>query len=605
MTANTIWDFLVSARYGCERIIRGAFSDSLALPGRCLVPVAALLKTCFEIESPALSAIVSGDLFPNIVVFGSLLLVTVSASVLYKTDQPRLIERAVLWGLLFAQNVSRALFSVDAIIQSAVTTFDLFGCSHILPEALQHYSLQVVLVSVHLIPSFIIPIHVPDILALQLLFNFVFTCIRSASFIRIAQHLEVSKASFLAALCVAFSAKFAADGCILDALKDILRPGMSHRVDAASRASFFAVLSWYTGRWFIYEGLACFFLLEMLSPWSIQAFIVNRIMVPSFRSLTNAAVWLYQSAWPMVKPLLFRCFFACVDFLCKGFVPFRIMYQLAIVPLWNAVSPLIVPSVVAYIAFTHAANYARLPSLHLLVTDGVVAAAAALSSLVLYTHAFSRLFRNSFDVFKFELIRWMCARWCDCMVLPITVLPIILRAVWNTLLRPVVKFLKPYLFFVLRCVSHVLGVLLDVARMFPIFSVISIILTNVAVLYAYYSSPLASYIFVVPFWSQISSIVSVVVSNSVFACFSLLVRLSSANAPNDQKDVVLAVCVIAFAQMTSCFFIRKILRNCRPLTPASSQQHQMAPDELQILAESMSQPRQVSYASLTITLVNN
>ncbi len=589
---------MVSARYGCERIIRGAFSDSLALPGRCLVPAAALLKNCFGIETPALSAIVSGDFFPNIVLFGSLLLVTVSASVLYKTHQPRLIERAVLWGLLFAQNASRALFSVDAIIQSAVTTFDLLGCSHILPEALQHYSLQVVLVSVHLVPSFIIPIHAPDIPALRLLFHFVFTCIRSASFIRIAQHFQVSEASFLAALCVAFSAKFAADHCILDALKDTLRSGMSYRVDAASHASFFSVLSWYTGRWFIYDGLACFFILEMLSPWSIQAFVVDRIIRPSLRSLTNAAVWLYQSAWPMLKPLLFRCFFACVELMCKAFVPFRILYQWVIVPLWTAVSPLIVPSIVAYIAFTHTANCVRLPSLQLLVTDGVVAAAAALSSLVLYTHAFSRLFRNSFDVFKFEFFRWMCAKWCDCMLLPITVLPIILRAVWNTILRPVVKFLKPYLFFVLRCISNILGSLLQVAQIFPILSVISIILTNVAVLYTYYSTPIASKLFVVPFWNQISSIASVVVSNSVFACFSRLVRLSSANAPTDEKDAVLAVCVIALVQMTSCFFMRSVLRNCRPPPP-------LPPDELQVLAESMSQPRQVRYASLLITLINN
>ena len=426
----------------------------------------------------------------------------------------------------------------------------------------------------------------------------VFTCIRSASFLRIAQHLEVSEASFLAALCVAFSAKFAADGCVLDSLKGALRPEMCYRVHAASTASFFSVLSWYSGRWFIYDCIACFFVLEMLSPWSIQAFIADRIIWPSLRSLKNAAVWLYQSFWPMVKPLLLRS----VNFLCKAFVPFRILYQCAIVPLWTAISPLIVPSVVAYIACTHTANCIRLPSLQLIVTDGVVAAAAAFSSLVLYTHAFSRLFRNSVDVFKFELFRWICVKWCDCMLLPITMMSTILRAVWNYIMRPIFKIVKPCLSFVFTCIFNVLAVLLNVAQGFPILSVISIILTNV-VLYAYYSSAFASNFFV-PFWSQISSIVSVVVPNSFFACFSKLVLLSSANAPTDKKDVVLAVCIIALVQMTSCFFMRSVLRNCRPLPPlppASSQRHQMSPDELQILAESMSQPRQVSYASFMIT----
>jgi hypothetical protein len=289
-----------------------------------------------------------------------------------------------------------------------------------------------------------------------------------------------------------------------------------------------------------------------------------------------------------------RFFLASVELLCKFSVPFTKLYNAVIAPLWCALSPLAIPSILLCFAFNRAANFAQSPSLLALFTDGAFAAAAAFSSAMLFAHACSRVFHWHVDPFKHDMLRWLGSKLCDFVLLPIDLAWKLLRMLWTHVVSPALdSVVLPILQFLFRVVIAVIKAACRAIEFAPIFSVACIISANVLVMHLCYSSATFA-----PMFSSVGRLMTTCASAATrwtHVPLLFLVRISTANNPVDDKDTILALGILALIQMASCVFIRRVLRSCKPPPPLPAPQQRMSPEELQALAESMNQPRQVPF----------
>ena len=161
--------------------------------------------------------------------------------------------------------------------------------------------------------------------------------------------------------------------------------------------------------------------------------------------------------------------------------------------------------------------------------------------------------------------------------------------VFNIVIIPTLKFLW-------LAVCAVFKAIYAAIQSAPLVSMVCIFVANVLLMYFCYSSPKFA-----PIFSSLSWLVATCASTATRltrAPFFFLVRFSTTNNPVDDKDTVFALGIIALIQMSSCVFIRRVLRCCKPLPqqlPLTASQQQMSPQELQALAESMNEPRQVPF----------
>lgn len=631
MSASIIWDSFA----GTINVIRGAFADTIGLPGRIVAPIAALISNTFGSINPAFSAIVSGDVFPNFVLFSSIGCVALVMIELRK-KQPSTrstLEYAVLHVLSLSSQVSRALFFADAFIQSVSLAASLAGQSHNLHSSLRFYDSQNTLLSAYLIP-FVVPLRrvvssspaspptyitrIVTCVLFQMAALFV-AAIKCCSLLRIAKLLGGSGAFHLATVVNALAAADATrkgvwiisnifDSSFGLAMNSYPRDGYENRRESrekkatkiwsAAQATFFGCLSLQNNRLLVLDGFALFFLFETLSPLSLVEFCKRNIFKPSFDFICSAVTWLYVSAWPVIQSS-FRAF---IGFLCRLSAPFTIVYNSVITPLWCVLSPLVIPSILAYIAFHRASIVAHATSRLLLVTDGIFAATAAFSSAVLYAHASSRVFHWDVDPFQHEALRWLGSRVCDCVLLPMDLLLNLLRIMCEHVLVPVMVHVLVPLFEnvmlpILRQIFHLVvavgGAIAHGIKFFPVFSVACVVVANVLVVYFCYSSATFA-----PIFSSILRIVASCSSAAIrltWAPFVYLVNAFTANNSVDGKDTILALGILALIQMHGCVFIRRALRSCKPLPLLPASQQQMSQQELQGLAESMSLPRQVHF----------
>ncbi len=610
MPADTIWVALTSSCSGLLSVMRGALADSIGLPGRTLAPVAALIQSQSQTRSlnPALAAFASGDAFPNLLLLASISLVAFCESILLRssTAQHRgFLERCTLALISFAKNAARTLFFTDAALQCASLAAAWAGRSHELHVPLQLLTMQSTLLSALFI-HFTIPIYhrnMPS--AMRWVLQFAFACLQSFSLLRIAQQLEGSGAAHMAGCVTACAAAYATRSSLgLTLLRWIdsgsryppTYPSIHRRVNSASAVSFCYTLSVCNGRVTLFDAIALFFLLETLSPWSIAKFTARRILDPAFDLVCSSLTWLYVSAWPAIKPHIQRCISAAVSFLCHLSLPFTILYNRLISPLWRTLSPLAIPSLSAYVAFHLAANVGRAPLQ--LLTDGAAASVASICSAVLYAHAAARVFGCDVDPFRFELLHWLGSTWCNCMLLPIDLTPRFLRMLWYRVMLPLLRVLRPVLEVFFEALVAAVKAARNAIQAAPVLSMACIVVANIAVLYVCYSNPVT-----VPIFSAIAQLFSATYSAAarvLSASVLFLVRVSTSGNSIDSKDSMLAVAILGVVQVSSCVYIRRALSSCKPLPPlpasaALQQQQRMTPQELQTIAESMSQPRQVHF----------
>jgi hypothetical protein len=120
--------------------------------------------------------------------------------------------------------------------------------------------------------------------------------------------------------------------------------------------------------------------------------------------------------------------------------------------------------------------------------------------------------------------------------------------------------------------------------------VIGILATNVTVLYLCYWHSLLAY-----HLTTYTHGLKELVSRPFSYAFSRLVRLATPDHLTDSTDTLLALCIVAIVQVFGCIYLRRVLHGCCPLPlPLQQQQQQhVTPQELQELAESMTEPRQV------------
>jgi hypothetical protein len=603
MPADTIWVALASSCSGLLGVMRGALGDGIGLPGRTLAPVAAFIQSQSEARSlnPALAAIASGNAFPNLLFLASIGLVAFCEDILLRGQRHGFLEQCTLALISFAKNAARALFFADAVLQSASVAAALAGRSHALYVPLQLLTMQSTLLSALVIP-FTIPIdqyNTPPGCVLQS----AFACLKSFSLLRVALQLEGSGAVHMAGGVTACAAAYATRSILGLTLPRLFDSGSRYppafrsiyrRIDSASAVSFCYTLSVYNGRVTLFDAIALFFLLETLSPWSIAKFTTRRILDPAFNLVCSSLTWLYVSLWPAIK----RHVGAAVSFLCRLSMPFTIMYNRLIAPLWRILSPLAIPSLSAYVAFHLVTTIASNPSLLQLLTCGAAASMASICAAVLYAHAAARVFRCDVDPFRFELLHWLSSKWCNCMLLPADLTPRLLRMLWYRVVMPVLRKLAPVLEVVFDVVVQVVRALCQAIAAAPVLSMACIVAANIAVLYVCYSNPVS-----VPILSAVGHSFSATYSaaqRALFASVLFLVRVSTAGNSMDSKDSVLAVAILALVQMSSCVYIRRALSSCKPLPPLPAsatlqQQQQMTAQELQTIAESMSQPRQVLF----------
>jgi hypothetical protein len=436
MPAAIIWDTIVSSCTGPFSVLCGAFYDALAVAGRCLVPVAAIVQHAYGSTNPRLSAIVSGSVLPNLMVLGSFQVACVSVSSLYVVKNKGTVHHAAIRVLDFAINVFRWLFAGDAMCQSVFILQRFFGQFCELPELLPGYAVQNVFLCAYLFPQFF-DIHslAPKVqVLLKLVSRSVF---HGASLIRIAEKLTDSNATFLAALTLACTAKYIIIFCAHDFLRPCFLPSslpdsIYCRIESVSNAFFFSVLSFRTSRPLFFDAVPIFFFVKTLSPKFLQ-YLLSRIETSSIpNAVWSAANWMYRSAWPTLKSLIRRTNIATiVELLGRLSLPLRLLHRWVIAPLWCSMSPLALPSTMAFIAYKCASNALRALSRVMLFTEGVFASTAALSSFVLLCHAWSRISRSSVDPFKFEALRWTVARCCNCVLFPIEVANIFIRYLWK------------------------------------------------------------------------------------------------------------------------------------------------------------------------------
>jgi hypothetical protein len=615
MPANILWDMLVSAFAGVSIVVRGALADAAGIPGRFVAPFAALMQNQYGSLNPALSAIVSGDVFPNLLLFASIGCVAFSEGVLSKRHSPNTFELAMEISMSLVGIVWRALFFADASIQCISIAASLAGQPHSLHSSFRLYFAQHTLLSAYCIPLFIIPVHRVH-RSLQSILQFMFKAMHCCSFLRIAQLLEGSGASLIATCVTSFAAFYAVLSCIefishvaftvkfQDGVQyntrdwhlirekqismETKRMRFEDRGFSAARAFFFGTLSLCNHRPLMLDCIAGFFAFETLSPFSLEEFFKNRIFKPSFNIICSAVMWLHASAWPVIQ----RSLRASIEFFCRISVSFMILYEKTIVPLWCCLSPLAIPSVLACIAFNRASNFMRSPSLLAHFTDGVFAAAAAFSSAVLFIHAFTRVFHWHVDPFKYEALRWLGSKLCDFVLLPMDFTLKLLRMLWNHVLLPaLVRVVLPTLKSMFRAICALISAVLSAIESAPIFSMTCIVVANVLVMYLCYSSATFA-----PIFSSLGRLIATCTSAATsfaYASLFFLLRVSTADNTVSDKDTTLALVILALIQMTCCVFIRRALRSCKPLPPFPASQQHMASLDLQALAESMNQPRQV------------
>jgi hypothetical protein len=619
MPASILWDTLASAFTGAYSVARGAFSDAVGLPGRVVAPVATLLEIRFGIVNPALSAIVSGDVFPNAVLYTSMSIGAICVEMLKQRGNHSLALSAVS----IANRFGLALFFADMSIQSISQAASSAGQSHDLHPSLRLHNAQNILLSSHLFPFFFDFFYKDSNYSkFRIVLKFASTISKCCSLLRIAQLLQsVYKGSgtpLIATCVIALAAAYTTRRILLDiffiyihgyAFRDsrhvesvnTKREQFENRALSAARASFFGTLSLHNDRPLMLDGLAVFYAFEALSPFSLADFFKERIFKPSFELLCSAVTWLYVAAWPVIQ----RSIRSSIDFLCRLSVPFTILYNTVIAPLWCVLSPLTIPSGMACIAFQRASNVARDPSLLLLFTDGVLAVAAAFSSAVLYAHASSRVFHWNVDPFKYEALRWLASKLCDFVLLPMDLTLRLLPMIWKHVLMPLIKNIMvpvfklviiPTLEFIWRVVCAVCKAIYLAIQSAPLVSMVCIVIANVLLMYFCYSSPIFA-----PIFSSLSWLVATCASTATRLTrvpFFFLVRFSTINNPVDDKDTLFALGILALIQMSSCVFIRRVLTCCKPLPqqlPLPASQQQMSPQELQALAESMYEPRQVPF----------
>lgn len=592
MPATFIWDTLVSSCAGCFSVLRGALSDAIALPSRCLAPVAAAAEYALDRTSPALSAIVSGSLLPNLMLFGSICLVTVSLNALEKNGGHGTPQRAVLGALRLAESIARAVFAGDALLQSVRILQVFLGRFCEMPALLPGYALQSVFLSAYCVPNFSFTLlRTPGPKVLFLL-KLAATLLHAVSFIRVAEQLEGSNASLLAGVTLAFTASRVTHSSahhLFSLLNPHFQPNVAlPRIENLSIALFFSVLSLYNGRLLPLDAVAVFYFVETLTPWSLKAFLQRRIMAPALSALTSAVKWLYTSAWPLIR----RTIATTLAFLCRLSPPFRLLHRWVVAPLWLFLSPLAIPCAMLLIAHNRAGNALRAASLPALLAEVVFAATSALASLVLFCHAFSRISRSSIDPLRLEALRWVAAACCNCLLFPIDVAHVLIRFLWKMFVRAVCECAWPVVAFILQHVIWpVINALISCSKSAPVISVICILATNVSVMYLCYSHSFLSYPLAL-FTASMHALKHLVTS-PFSAAFSRLARIATPDYAADGSDMLLALCILALVQVSCCIYTRRVLRGCRPLPRPVHQQQHVTPQELQEVADSMTEPRQV------------
>jgi hypothetical protein len=599
MPATLIWDTIVSSCAGCFTVLRGAISDAFALPGRCLAPVAAATEYAFGSTSPAISAIVTGSLPPNLMLFGSIFLVTVSLNALENNGGRGTPQRALLRALLLAESISRAIFAGDAVCQSVCILQALLGRFYEMPALMPAYALQNIFLSAYCVPYFYFVSRDAAAPKARAFLKLAATLLHAVSFIRVAQQLEASNATFLAGVTLALTASYVTHHSA-NHLSSLINPLSSQaanpRIENLSIALFSSVLSLYNGRLMLLELVAAFYFFETLAPWSLKAVLQRRIMTPALSAVASAAKWLYTSAWPLIR----RSIAAAIAFLCRLSAPIRLLHHWLIAPLWRSLSPLAIPCAMALISHNRAGNALLAPSLPALSAEVVFAAASALASLVLFCHALSRISRSSVDPLKFEALRWVLAACCNCLLFPIDVTRVLICFLWKMFVRVMCDCVWPAFCFLLQhFVFPVVNALVSCSKNAPVISIACILATNVSVMYLCYSRSFLSY--PLALWTASIHGLHDLVIPPFSAAFSRLARTASPNYAADGSDVILALCIVALVQVSCCVYTRRVLRACRPLPLPARQQH-VSPQELQEVAESMTEPRQVRCSARVCTI---
>ena len=590
MSASFIWDSIWSSCKGLFNVVVAAIGDIIAVPGRPLVPISSLMQSRFAISSPALSAIVSGQLFPNIMLCATIGLLLVVVEALRRKDQQgriSFVERALMKTMLSGINVWRILFAVDACLQIACIAAAFVGHEHVLPAELRIYAVQSTFLAVAYLAPFVAgldPYHHISRPSSRLL-AIPYTLITSAAFLRVSQLLTSSGSTLLAGVAVAHAAQSFFGACIASIFNASLTAAQSHRVPSARLAVACCVLSLHQGRWLPLDLLACYFALRSIDPWRLDGIVMRRVVVLWRSCMLPLLRWMHSSFAPLLRRWLVRF----VDLLCRLSVPFSVLYRRVISPIWCLLSPAFIPSIMAFIGYHRVVAVASAPSLLLLLTDGVCAAAALVAALVLYTHAVSRIFQTSIDPFKFEPMRWMCVKWCDCVLLPFDLLRLLWsRFLWPIVFRPLLK-----LAWMATCaLASAIAALASAVYSVPLISMPCILAANIFIMYTCYSNSLFA-----SAWDSLTqpfTILKAFTTQALSLPFNLLLRLSTGDAPPNDTDIIMALALLAATQALACFYMRRPLHYCRPLPPpASPLRPTLSPPELQALAESMSDPRQV------------
>jgi hypothetical protein len=184
------------------------------------------------------------------------------------------------------------------------------------------------------------------------------------------------------------------------------------------------------------------------------------------------------------------------------------------------------------------------------------------------------------------------------MLLPVDLTPRLLRMLWYRVMLPLLRALRPVLEAFFEALVAVVKAVCSAIQAAPVLSMACIVAANIALLYVCYSSPVAAPI--LSAFGHVFSAAYAAAAAALSASVLFLVRVSTAGNVIDSKDSMLALAILGLVQMSSCVYIRRALSSCKPLPPLPAsatlqQQQRMTPQELQTIAESMSQPRQVRF----------